>query len=88
MDIKDIIAGLNALEDTVAKIKPLAALGGPTAAAVAAGVQAAVDIAQNVAQRVEEHQVVAAGADKAVIAQIQARLEAENDALAKWIDAP
>ena len=64
MDIKDIIAGVNALEDTVAKIKPLAALGGPTAAAVAAGVQAAVDIAQ-----------------------IQARLEAENDALAKWIDA-
>ena len=80
----------NALEkglELVQQLAPLAALGGPAAAAIGTTVSSVAATAQAVVQAVEADATIIASGDTARIKALQTQLQAENDALDSQLDA-
>lgn len=88
MDLSKVKDGLGKLLQTVQVLAPIArTFGGPMVDKVSAIITTGVTIASNVLERVEEGAVVAETRDVDVIKAILSDLQAENDELAKAIDA-
>lgn len=85
-----LLSGLQKGLDTVQALLPIAtALGAPTGLVdkVTNIAQATLETGQHVQAKIEEGTIVATSQDQDQLKSILAQIEAENDALAAYIDA-
>lgn len=87
MNLADIEAALETGLSYVQKLAPLAALGGPAAAAIGGTVATIAETASTVLAQVEGDAAIIASGDLTRIRELEKALQADNDALAAQIDA-
>lgn len=88
MDFSVVKRGLEGLLGVVTTLAPIAkSMGGDTVTKIAGLVETGLSIANNALERIKDGTVVADSRDEAVVRAIITDLQAENDKLAKAIDA-
>jgi hypothetical protein len=81
VDLASIEAGLETGLEWVKELAPLAALGGPAAAAIGATVSQVAGMAETVVEQVSGDAAIIAGGDVTKITALRDQLQAENATL-------